>query len=116
MTGMFMPHTKMYKGLRVTVLMALRERPLTGYAIAEHIEAMYGLFWPEMVYPTLQMLEDEGYVLQIEQHGKKEYALTDEGKQFLQERSKIVEWLDWWARRPKIWPKERCGDKYCGEA
>ena len=50
---MFMPHTKMYKGLRVTVLMTLRERPLTGYAIAEHIEAMYGLFWPEMVYPTL---------------------------------------------------------------
>jgi len=115
MTGMCMPHTKMHKGLRVTVLMALREHPLTGYGIAEHIEDMYGLFWPEIVYPTLQMLEDGGYVLQIEHDGKKEYSLTDEGKQFLKERSKVVAWLDWWARRPKIWPKERCGDGYCGE-
>ena len=107
---MFMPHTIRHKGLKVTILMALREQPLTGHAIMGHIEDKYGYFLrPDIVYPTLQMLEDMGYVLQTEQDGKKEYALTDEGKQFLQERSKIVEWLDWWAQRPKMGSEEQCG-------
>ena len=34
---------------------------------------------PGSVYPTLQMLEDEGYVTVEEQDGKKIYTITDEG-------------------------------------
>jgi DNA-binding PadR family transcriptional regulator len=105
----FMPHAIMHKGLKVTILMALREHPLTGHAIMGHIEDKYGyLLRPDIVYPTLQMLEDMGYVIQTAREGKKEYSLTDEGKQFLQERSKMVEWLDWWAQRPKMGSEEHC--------
>lgn len=106
---MFAPHKMMRKGLKVTILMALREQPLTGHAIVAHIEDKYGYFLrAHIIYPTLQMLEDMGYVILIEQEGKKKYSLTDEGKQFLQECSKMVEWLDWWAQRPKIRFEEPC--------
>ncbi len=107
---MFIPHTMMHKGLKVTILMALREQSFTGHSIMAHIEDKYGyLLRPDIVYPTLQMLEDMGYVIQTEQDGKKKYSLTDEGRQFLLERSKMVEWLDWWAQRPKIASEGQCG-------
>ncbi len=106
---MFVPHAMMHKGLKVSILMALRERPLTGHAIMELIEEKYGYFVrPDVIYPTLRMLEDMGYVILTEKEGKKKYSLTDEGNQFLSGRNKMVEWLDWWAQRPKIGSEEEC--------
>jgi DNA-binding PadR family transcriptional regulator len=43
------------------------------------------------VYPTLQMLEDQGYVVCEEQGGKKVYSITDEGREFLEENGDLVD-------------------------
>ena len=42
---------------------------------------------PGSVYPTLQMLEDLGYVTSSQQEGKKVYAITDEGRRYLDEEA-----------------------------
>jgi len=64
--------------------MALREQPLTGYAVTKYIEDKYGYFLrADVIYPTLQMLDDMEYVKQIEEENKKKYLLTEEGKRFL---------------------------------
>ena len=39
---------------------------------------------PGSIYPTLQQLEDEGLVVQTEEGGRKAYALTDEGRSYVE--------------------------------
>ena len=46
---------------------------------------------PGAVYPTLQMLEDMGYVSATRQDGRKVYALTASGRQFLAEQRDVVD-------------------------
>lgn len=97
-----MPHKLAHKGVKIAILMALQERPLSGYAITKHIEDTYGhLLASDTVYPMLQMLDDMGLITKTEQDNKKMYAVTDDGKQLLQDRSTAVEWLEWLAKRPK---------------
>ncbi|MGA2286017.1 MAG: helix-turn-helix transcriptional regulator, partial [Dehalococcoidia bacterium] len=53
------------------------------------------------VYPTLQMLEDMGYVTSTPQDGKRVFSITDEGKAFLVEQKETVEGIrkrtsSWW--------------------
>jgi DNA-binding PadR family transcriptional regulator len=43
------------------------------------------------VYPTLQLLEDQGYVTSNQAEGKRVYTITDEGRTFLEERSDTVD-------------------------
>ena len=42
--SMFMPHTIMHKGLKIATLMALREQPLTGYAVTKYIRGQVRIF------------------------------------------------------------------------
>lgn len=108
--SILVPHTIMHKGLEIATLMALREQPLTGYAVMKYIEDNYGYFLhADVVYPTLQMLDDMEYVKQTEEENKKKYTLTDDGRRFLEENSNIVAWLDWWAQRPKMRSEHSCG-------
>jgi DNA-binding PadR family transcriptional regulator len=88
------------------ILDILREKPSHGYEIIRALEdRFYGFYTPSAgtVYPTLQMLEDMGYVKSSEQDGKKTYTITDEGLKFLDEREptmdKIKEHMRgwWWA-------------------
>ena len=46
---------------------------------------------PGSVYPTLQLLEDQGLVTSTQQDGKRVYAITDEGRTFLTERAETAE-------------------------
>jgi DNA-binding PadR family transcriptional regulator len=46
---------------------------------------------PGSVYPTLQMLEDEGYVRSREESGKKVYQITDEGRAYLDDHGDVVD-------------------------
>ncbi len=46
---------------------------------------------PGSVYPTLQMLEDLGYVTSTQQEGKKVYTITDEGRRYLNEQQSTVD-------------------------
>jgi DNA-binding PadR family transcriptional regulator len=88
--------------LKFAVLMALRSQPLHGYAVIKAIENMFGYPpSPGIIYPTLQMLEDQGYVVMEEHENKKVYSLTDEGRRYLEEHNDAVEQIDTRAQRPR---------------
>ncbi len=65
-----------------------------GYEMMKALEEKSGGFYtssPGSVYPTLQMLEDRGFVSVQEADGKKVYSLTDAGRAFLADRQKTEE-------------------------
>jgi DNA-binding PadR family transcriptional regulator len=60
-----------------------------GYDLIRELERRSGGAWrpsPGSIYPTLQLLEDEGLVTGQEQDGKRVYTITDAGRAELQER------------------------------
>ena len=60
-----------------------------GYEMMKALEEKSGGFYspsPGSIYPTLQMLEDGGYVTSKETDGKKVYSITDAGRALLTER------------------------------
>ncbi len=78
---------------RYTVLNALQERPMHGYEIMKVVGDKFSGFYtpsPGMVYPTLQMLEDEEYVKCRNDKGKKIYELTKEGRTFLKSNKDLA--------------------------
>lgn len=70
--------------LRTAVLALLAERPMHGYQIIREIEERSGGSWKPSagsVYPTLQLLADEGFVSSEESNGRKIYSLTEAGRE-----------------------------------
>ncbi len=76
--------TRMAKGdVRAAVLALLAEKPMHGYQIINEIGERSGGTWkpsPGSVYPTLQLLADEGLISAEESNGRKTYSLTEEGR------------------------------------
>ncbi|MGP6170389.1 PadR family transcriptional regulator [Microbacterium sp. A204] len=76
--------TRMARGdVRAAVLSLLAEEPMHGYQIIREIEDRSGGSWKPSagsVYPTLQLLADEGLVSADEQNGRKTYSLTEAGR------------------------------------
>ncbi|QDZ16595.1 PadR family transcriptional regulator [Humibacter ginsenosidimutans] len=69
--------------VRAAVLALLAEQPMHGYQIIAEIEQRSGGAWkpsPGSVYPTLQLLADEGLIGAEAADGRKTYSLTDEGR------------------------------------
>jgi DNA-binding PadR family transcriptional regulator len=80
--------------LKYVILDLLKEQPRHGYDIIRALEDRFHGFYspsPGSVYPTLQLLEDQGYVTSTEQDGKRIYTITDEGTKFLAEREDVME-------------------------
>ncbi|KRC52365.1 PadR family transcriptional regulator [Leifsonia sp. Root227] len=77
-------NTRMGRGdVRAAVLALLAEKPMHGYQIIREIEERSGGSWKPSagsVYPTLQLLADEGLIVSEESNGRKTYALTDSGR------------------------------------
>ncbi|WP_354191185.1 PadR family transcriptional regulator [Arthrobacter sp. UYCu712] len=70
--------------VRSAILALLAERPMHGYQIIREIEERSSGSWKPSagsVYPTLQLLADEGFVSAEESNGRKIYALTDTGRE-----------------------------------
>ena len=71
--------------VRAAILTLLAERPMHGYEMIQEISERSGQYWrpsPGSVYPTLQLLADEGLVVTAEGSGsKRRYELTDEGRE-----------------------------------
>ncbi|MEU5885044.1 PadR family transcriptional regulator [Spirillospora sp. NPDC047279] len=70
--------------VRTALLALLTERPMHGYEMIQELDGRTGGVWrpsPGSVYPTLQMLEDEGLVTSEEQGGKRLFSLTDTGRE-----------------------------------
>jgi DNA-binding PadR family transcriptional regulator len=70
--------------VRVAILTLLAEKPMHGYEMIKEITERSNGTWrpsPGSVYPTLQLLADEGLVTNTESDsGKRLYALTDDGR------------------------------------
>ena len=72
--------------VRAAILSVLSEQPRNGYQVIQEIAERTGGAWkpsPGSIYPTLQQLEDEGLVVQVDDGGRKAYALTDDGRDYV---------------------------------
>jgi DNA-binding PadR family transcriptional regulator len=70
--------------VRAAVLALLAEKPMHGYQIIREIEERSKGTWKPSagsVYPTLQLLADEGLISAEESNGRKTYALTEAGRE-----------------------------------
>jgi DNA-binding PadR family transcriptional regulator len=83
--------------VRAAVLILLAERPMHGYEMIQEISERSGGWWrpsPGSVYPTLQMLADEGLVTTEQEggSGKRLYSLTEAGAAVAAEQDKTPPW------------------------
>ncbi len=75
-------------GLRFVLLQLIADKPSHGYELIKAIEDRLGGSYapsPGVVYPTLTLLEELGY-LSVESEGgggRKRYSITDSGREFL---------------------------------
>jgi DNA-binding PadR family transcriptional regulator len=79
------------------LLTLLAEQPQHGYQLIKELENRYGGFYrpsPGSVYPTLQLLEEGGYLTSEQVEGKRVYTITDSGRQLLAERDNPVDLTD----------------------
>ena len=71
--------------VRAAILKLLVERPMHGYEMIQEIADRSQNLWrpsPGSVYPTLQLLVDEGLIVATESEGSKQlFELTDDGRE-----------------------------------
>ncbi|MFD4834209.1 PadR family transcriptional regulator [Streptomyces sp. SID4919] len=70
--------------VRASILVLLKDRAMHGYEMIQEIAERSGGVWkpsPGSVYPTLQLLEDEGLISSATDGGKKLFSLTEPGRQ-----------------------------------
>lgn len=85
--------------LRYLLLDALRHSPKHGYEMIKWLEEQtYGRYAPSAgtVYPTLQLLEDQGLILVERTEDKSVYHLTEEGETELQAHADFTQ--EFWER------------------
>ncbi|MBT8161776.1 MULTISPECIES: PadR family transcriptional regulator [Arthrobacter] len=79
------PGSRVGRGeVRLAVLAVLAEQPMHGYQVIHEIEERSGGKWKPSagsVYPTLQLLADEGLLTAEESNGRKIYSLTQAGRE-----------------------------------
>lgn len=81
--------------LKLLLLALIEQQPRHGYELIRTIEEMFlGQYSPSpgAIYPTLTMLEELGYAsVENEQGGRKLYAITNEGRAYLDSQRATVE-------------------------
>src|SRR6201997_5641839 len=81
--------------LRYVLLGLIAERPRHGYELIKAIEEKFGGMYspsPGVIYPTLTLLEELGYIRAEPGGGtKKLYSITDEGTNFLAANQPLVD-------------------------
>lgn len=74
-------------GLRFVLLQLIADKPSHGYELIKAIEDRLGGSYapsPGVVYPTLTLLEELGYLsVESEGGGRKRYSVTGSGREFL---------------------------------
>jgi DNA-binding PadR family transcriptional regulator len=74
--------------VRASILALLKDRSMHGYEMIQEIAERSGGAWrpsPGSVYPTLQLLEDEGLIASATEGGKKLFSLTESGRSAAEE-------------------------------
>jgi DNA-binding PadR family transcriptional regulator len=81
--------------LRYVLLKLIAERPRYGYELIKTIEEQFGGMYspsPGVIYPTLTLLEELGYVRAESSGGTKRlYAVTEEGANYLAANRALVD-------------------------
>jgi DNA-binding PadR family transcriptional regulator len=80
--------------VKFIILRLLKDKPMHGYEVMKALEEkMAGCYTPSpgTVYPTLQLLEDQGYVQASDEGGKKVYQITAEGGRYLEEHRDLLD-------------------------
>jgi DNA-binding PadR family transcriptional regulator len=81
--------------VRSAILALLDDRPMHGYEMIQELEERTGGRWTPSagsIYPTLQLLEDEGLVTSEEVDGRKVYSLTESGQEAVPDRAEGRPW------------------------
>jgi DNA-binding PadR family transcriptional regulator len=92
--------------LKYALLELLRERPMHGYEMMKALEERAGGFYTPSagaIYPTLQLMEDRGWVTSQTVDARKVYTLTDAGRQALTEQSAQERPAGPWQRHHGPW-------------
>ena len=79
--------------LRLVILQLIADKPSYGYEIIKAIEErLAGSYAPSpgVVYPTLTLLEEEGFASSSAEGNKKLYAATEEGRQHLKANQPLL--------------------------
>ncbi len=80
--------------LKFAILALIEEKPMHGYEVMQALEdESAGCYKasPGSVYPTLQLLEDQGHVTARDQAGRKIYSITEDARSYLDENREHVE-------------------------
>jgi DNA-binding PadR family transcriptional regulator len=81
--------------LRYLLLQLIAEKPRHGYELIKAIEEKFGGMYspsPGVIYPTLTLLEELGYIRPEAGEGsRKAYAITDQGTAFLAQNRAAVD-------------------------
>lgn len=74
--------------IKFLLLEIIKDNPRHGYEIISELETRSGGYRPSpgSVYPTLQMLEEGGFLTSEQIEGKKVYTITEAGLAMLEER------------------------------
>ena len=84
--------------VRYAILSALQAGPMHGYQVIGELESRTRGRWRPSagsIYPTLQLLEDEGLLTSQEVDGRRTYSLTDAGRAAAEEHPISKEgWLE----------------------
>jgi DNA-binding PadR family transcriptional regulator len=81
-------------GLRFVLLQLIADKPSHGYELIKSIEERLGGTYspsPGIVYPTLTLLEEMGYVSVDAAGGRKRYSITEPGRGFLAANREITD-------------------------
>nr|WP_321457501.1 PadR family transcriptional regulator [uncultured Cohaesibacter sp.] len=99
--------------IRTLCLWLIEQTPRHGYDVIKEIEALTNGFYapsPGVVYPTLTYLEEANYTEVQSENNKKQYAITAEGTQYLNENreqaERIIDYLKGLGERAKKAEKE----------
>ncbi len=74
--------------IKFILLELIKEQPRHGYELIKVLEERYGGFYrpsPGTIYPTLQLLEDEGSLISETVDGKRTYKITPAGEAILEQ-------------------------------
>jgi DNA-binding PadR family transcriptional regulator len=82
--------------LKLLALALIEQQPRHGYELIKLIEEKTsGAYSPSpgVVYPTLTFLEEAGHVTAESEGSKKTYAITEPGREYLQENRQIADMI-----------------------
>ncbi|KJH69486.1 PadR family transcriptional regulator [Aliterella atlantica] len=91
--------------IKFILLALLAEEPRYGYQLIKELENRYSGFYrpsPGSVYPTLQLLEEGGYLTSEQVEGKRVYTITDSGRELLAGRDTPVDFAGRGERSPEL--------------